>query len=150
MAHSLRSHYFHLIWATKNRKPLIVPDIQQRLYAYMGGIIRKHQSTPLAIGGMPDHVHLLIELKQYDHYSTLIKNIKTFSSHWVHKNFPEHKSFAWQEGYASFSVSYSALNQVRHYIQHQEQHHQAISFEKEYVNILDHCHIKYDPRFVMG
>ncbi|MFI4957087.1 MAG: IS200/IS605 family transposase [Gammaproteobacteria bacterium] len=150
MAHSLRAHYFHIVWATKNRNPLITPTIQKGLYPYMGGIIRNHQSVPLAIGGVSDHVHLLIELKKCDHYSTLIKNVKTFSSHWVHKNFPEHKAFAWQEGYASFSVSYSGLNQVKNYIQHQEKHHQSMSFEEEYLKILQHCQIKFDDRFVMG
>jgi REP element-mobilizing transposase RayT len=124
--------------------------MRERLYAYIGGVIRKHLCIPISIGGTSDHIHLLIELKQYDQYSTLIKSIKTSSSHWIHKNFPEHKSFSWQEGYGSFTVSYSGLNQVRDYIQQQEKHHEHMSFEKEYLKILDHCQVKYDSRFVIG
>lgn len=150
MTHSLRAHYFHIVWATKNRTPSITPIMQERLYAYIGGTIRKHQSIPIAIGGTSDHVHLLVELKQYDQHATLIKNIKTSASHWIHKNFPEHKTFSWQEGYASFTVSYSALNPVRDYIQHQKEHHEKMSFEEEYLKILKHCKIQYDPRFVLG
>ncbi len=150
MAHSLRSHYFHLVWSTKNRQPFIQPSIQHRLYAYMGGIIRQHHAVPLSIGGMPDHIHLLIELKKFDDYSTLIKNIKTSSSHWIHKNFPKQQSFTWQEGYASFTVSYSGLNQVRDYIQNQEKRHQGMTFEDEYSKIVGHCQIKHDHRFLFG
>jgi putative transposase len=91
---------------------------------------------------MSDHVHLLIEL--LDNFSHFIRDLKASSSKWFHKNFP------WQEGYGSFSVSYSALETVQKYIQNQKQHHATMSFEEEYLKFLKHHHVKYDEKFVLG
>lgn len=150
MSHSYKVHYFHLIWSTKQRKPHIVPDVQSRLYAYIGGIVRNHKGKLLEIGGLPDHIHMLIELKDLDNFSYVIRNIKACSSLWVHQHFSQLKDFAWQEGYGSFSVSYSALEQVQKYIQCQEQHHAKMSFEEEYLKLLNLHQLKYDERFVLG
>ena len=79
--------------------------MQQRLYSYVGGIVRNYEGSLIEIGGMPDHVHLLIKLNNLDIFSSLIRDVKAHSSLWVHKNFPQLKDFAWQEGYASYSVS---------------------------------------------
>ena len=99
---------------------------------------------------MPDHVHLLIELSLLDKFSHFIRELKASSSQWIHKIFPNLHDFAWQEGYGSFSVSYSALQDVQKYIQNQEQHHATMSFEEEYLKFLKHHHVKYDERFVLG
>jgi putative transposase len=150
MTHSYRLHFFHLIWSTKNRVPQISADIQPRLYSYLGAIIRNHSGKLLEAGGMPDHVHLLIELSSLDKFSHFIKELKASSSLWIHKHFPALHDFAWQEGYGSFSVSYSALENVQNYIQNQEQHHATMSFEDEYVRFLNLHHVKYDQRFALG
>jgi REP element-mobilizing transposase RayT len=150
MTHSYRLHYFHLIWSTKQRLPHIAPDVQSRLYPYLGAITRNHSGKLLEIGGMSDHVHLLIELSLLDKFSHFIRDLKASSSQWIHKNFPSLHDFAWQEGYGSFSVSYSALQDVQKYIQNQEQHHATMSFEEEYLKFLKHHHVKYDERFVLG
>jgi REP element-mobilizing transposase RayT len=99
---------------------------------------------------MPDHVHLLIELSLLDKFSHFVRDLKASSSLWIHKNFPNLHDFSWQEGYGSFSVSYSALQGVQKYIQNQEQHHANMSFEEEYLKFLKHHHVKYDERFVLG
>jgi len=99
---------------------------------------------------MPDHIHLLIELGVLDKFSYFIRDLKASSSLWIHKNFDNLKKFAWQEGYASVSVSYSALNKVRGYIQNQERHHASLSFDEEYVNLLQYHQVNFDERFVLG
>ncbi len=139
-----------LIWSTKKRLPQISPDVQSCLYPYLGAITRNHSGKLLEIGGMPDHVHLLIELSLPDKFSHFIKDLKASSSQCIHKNFPNLHDFAWQEGYGSFSVSYSALEGVQKYIQNQVHHHATMSFEEEYLKFLKLHQVKYDERFVLG
>lgn len=150
MTHSYRLHFFHLIWSTKQRRPLITSDVALRLHPYMGAITRNHSGKLLEIGGMPDHIHLLVELSNLDEFSPFIRDIKASSSLWIHKNFANLADFAWQEGYGSFSVSYSSLEQVHRYIQNQAQHHETMSFEDEYLKLLRLHNVKYDERFVLG
>jgi putative transposase len=120
------------------------------LYPYLGGIIKSHKGRLLEIEGMPDHIHLLIELGVLDKFSHFIRDLKASSSLWIHKNFGNLKEFAWQEGYASLSVSYSALETVRDYIRNQERHHTSLSFDDEYVNLLKYHQVRFDERFVLG
>ena len=120
MTHSYRVHYFHIVWSTKNRVPWINPELQKRLYSYLIGIIRNHKGKLIEIGGMPDHVHMLIELSNLDKFSYFIRDLKSCSSLWIHQTFPQLKDFAWQEGYGSFSVSVSAISTVKKYILNQE------------------------------
>ena len=150
MTHSYRVHYFHLIWSTKDRRPYIDPEIEPHLYAYICGIVKNNHGELLEIGGMSDHVHLLVELKHLDKFSHVIRDIKASSSMWVHKNYPQLKDFAWQEGYGSFSVSFSALDNVKQYIHNQVEHHATMSFEDEYRKFLERHRIQYDQRFVFG
>ena len=150
MTHSYRLHYFHLIWSTKERYPHITADVQSRLYPYLGAITQNHSAHLLEIGGMPDHVHLLLQFSDHDKFSHFIRNLKASSSQWIHKNFPHLHNFAWQEGYGSFSVSYSSLKSVQKYIQNQAQHHKTMSFEEEYLKFLKVHGVKYDERFVLG
>jgi len=148
MTHTQKFHFFHLIWSTKNRAKLIDSKIQSNLYPYIGGIIRNYKGTLIEIGGMPDHVHLLINLRNLDKYSYLIRDIKAHSTSWAHKNFSNVREFAWQEGFASFSLHFSLIDTVRHYIKNQEKHHQVMTFEDEYLKFLDDQNIQYDKRFV--
>ena len=150
MTHSYRVHYFHLIWSTKGRKPFIKLEIESRLYDYLGGITRSHKGSLLEIGGMPDHVHLLIKFSSIDKYSDFIRALKANSTLWIHKNFQQFKDFEWQEGYGSYSVSYSSLDAVQKYIQNQEEHHRVMTFDEEYQKFLKGCGVQYDERFVLG
>lgn len=150
MTHSYRVHYFHLIWSTKNRVPFIEGEMQKRLYSYLGGIIKNHKGKLIEIGGMSDHIHMLLELSLPDAFSHFIRDLKACSSLWIHQTFPQKKEFAWQEGYASFSVSFSSLEKVREYIRNQEKHHAHDSFDQEYLKFLNQHNIRYDERFVLG
>lgn len=150
MASSYRSHCFHLVWSTKERKKLILPHFESRLYAYMGGVIRASKGSLLEIGGVEDHVHLLVGLGNLDHYSVLIRNVKSNSSKWIHEEFPEMRDFGWQDGYGSFSVCQTQLEGIRSYVQNQKIRHQTQSFEQEYISILERFNVPYDPKFVFG
>ncbi len=150
MTHSFKILFFHLIWSTKGRQQWITADVRQRLYPYLGGIIKHQGGELIEIGGMPDHIHLLIKQEILDGLSNHIRDLKANSSRWVYQNFPGKKEFAWQEGYGSFSVSYSAVPQVREYIINQEKHHSSMTFEDEYKKFLKGCGISYDERFVLG
>ena len=149
MTHSFRSNYFHLIWSTRNREPLITRENQSSLYAYMGGVIKNYDGKLIEAGGTFDHVHLLVGLSLPDKFSYLVRDIKTNSSLWLKKNSTQ-QYFAWQEGYGSFSVSYSLLEKVKQYIKNQEEHHKTKSFDEEYVQLLKKHKITYDTRFVLG
>jgi REP element-mobilizing transposase RayT len=150
MAHSHKSHFFHLIWSTKNRTQWIDAEMKSRLYAYMGGVVRNYNGALLEIGGMPDHVHLLINIKNLDKYSYLVRDVKAHSTLWIRKNFPLLREFEWQEGCASFTLHFSLLENVKNYIQNQEQHHQIMTYEEEYLMFLNKQEIIYDKRFVFG
>ena len=150
MTHTYRSQYFHLIWSTKLRKPWINAEIQSRLYPYMAAITRNNDAQLISIGGMDEHVHLLIECKNIDKFTSLVRDIKANSSKWVNNTFDIQNKFSWQEGYASYSVSYSAIPNIKHYIQNQEEHHRNMSFDNEYKILLNKHDISYDARFVLG
>jgi putative transposase len=148
MATSHRIHFYHLIWSTKERKNFLLPKIMKDLYPYIGGIVRNNKGSLLEIGGIENHVHLLIELSNTDKFTTLIRNVKAASSSWLKKEFLECKEFGWQDGYGSFSVSASMINKTCTYIQNQEHHHKKKSYEEEYINFLDANNVKYDLRYI--
>ena len=99
---------------------------------------------------MSDPIHIFIELSFIDKFSHFIRGSQSCSSLWVHRNFPQKKDFAWQEGYGSFSVGFSAIEKVRDYIRNQKKHHEHESFEQEYLKFLKYHNIQYDERFVLG
>ena len=115
----------------------------------MGGIVRDEKGALHAIGGMPDHVHLLIQWRTDDSVSNLLRNIKSRSSAWIHRTFPDLATFAWQEGYSVFSVSKSIEPDVKAYIEHQADHHKQRDFREELLTMLRLHEIEFDERFVV-
>ena len=148
MASSHRVHFFHLIWSTKRRQNLILPKIQNQLFSYIRGIISNSGATLIEIGGIPNHVHLLVEVSNLDRFTSMIRNIKASSSGWLKGKFPECSNFAWQDGYGSYSVSYSQIEKTKRYIQNQEIHHEKQTFEEEYKTFLNRCDVKYEERYL--
>lgn len=138
----------HVVFSTKNREPLIEPDLKSELHAYLGGLTRSLKGKAYAINGMPDHVHILMSLPPVVSISEALRFIKANSSGWVHDKWAQRSSFAWQLGYGAFSVSKSNVHSVVTYIQNQEQHHQKIGFKEEYLYLLDKHEIEYDERYV--
>ncbi len=104
----------------------------------------------IAIGGMPDHVHILLSLPATSSVAKTIQLLKGGSSKWVHDTFPEQAGFQWQEGYGAFSVGTSQVPQTIEYIQSQQQHHQKRTFEQEFLAFLQRHKIDYDTRYVWG
>jgi REP element-mobilizing transposase RayT len=140
----------HLIYSTKDRRRQIAPDLQSRLWPYLGGIARENGLHAMAVGGGEDHVHMLLGLCATLSLSSSLQRIKGASSRWVHENFPDLGCFAWQEGYGAFSVSQSQVGRTIRYIQGQEEHHRRTSFEEEFVAFLRRYGMPYDPQRVFG
>ena len=150
MANTYSSLHYHLIFSTKNRTPYLKMEIEQRIWAYIGGIARHHKITALQIGGYDDHIHALVMAPPTISLSQIAQYLKGSSSQWIHETFPELRDFAWQEGYSAFTVSQSNLPAVMQYIQSQREHHKKKSFEEEYRDFLNKHGIEYDERYLWG
>lgn len=139
------SLHFHVVFSTKNREPRIAAEWRERLHSYLGGVARKSECIPEAIGGVADHVHLLLGLKATARLADVVRDIKSVSSKWVHDEVGD-RAFAWQEGYGAFSVSPSHRENVRSYIARQEAHHRNRTFQEEYLELLHRCGVDFDER----
>jgi REP element-mobilizing transposase RayT len=144
MSHSYVHNPIHVVFSTKERRRLIPKEMRTRLWAYLAGVCKKQKIFVHEIGGMEDHLHMLIEVPPWLAYSKAIQEIKTSSSQWMGRH------FAWQRGYGIFGVSASKLNAVVRYIQRQEEHHRKRTFEQEYIALLEKHGIAYDLRYVFG
>ena len=133
MSDSYTNLLYHIIFSTKDRRPLITEDCQPRLYDYMGGTIRRLGGISLELNGTEDHVHLLTKLRADKALSDVLRDLKANASGWMHDVFPESKAFSWQRGYGAFTVSHSNLEEVRHYIAHQKEHHRKTFFRDEFI-----------------
>lgn len=135
------------MFGTKNHEPVITPAWRDRLHAYLGGVIRTLDGVPEAIDGMADHAHLLIGLRATHTLAGVLREIKSVSSAWVHEDVGV-SSFAWQEGYGAFTVSPSQIENVRAYIQEQEEHHRTRTFREEYLELLRRSGVEFDERYL--
>ena len=131
--HSFNSCLMHCVFSVKERRPLLTPAIRERLWPYLGGIARDNGMKALAIGGVADHVHLLVSLPATLAVSKAMQLLKGNSSKWLRETFPELRrdGFAWQEGFGSFSVGISGVEDTVEYIRTQEEHHRHRSFREE-------------------
>jgi REP element-mobilizing transposase RayT len=148
MPQSFACLHHHLVFSTKNRAPLITPEIQLRLFDYIGGILRSEHCALVAAGGMPDHVHLLVSLCRQISIADTLLIVKSSSSRWVHETFPPFSGFTWQAGYGAFAVSYSHLDRVKEYLSRQAEHHRRISFQEEFIAFLQRHGIEDDERYL--
>ncbi|MBI3829492.1 MAG: IS200/IS605 family transposase [Planctomycetes bacterium] len=140
------SLHYHLVFSTKNREPLILPAWRARLHEYLGGTVRGLGGIPEEVGGVADHVHLLVGLKATHGLADFMRELKKCSSMWVHDEWGR-PPFAWQEGYAAFTVSPTAREAVRGYIRNQEEHHRAKSSREELIEMLRAAGVAYDPSY---
>lgn len=150
MANTYTSLHYHVVFSTKNRVAHLTPEIQQRVWPYIGGVARKHKMTALQVGGFDDHIHALVMAPPTLAPSQIAQYLKGDSSKWIHETFPKLRDFAWQEGYGAFTVSKSNLESVVSYIQKQREHHQQRSFQEEYLDFLQKHGVEYDERYVWG
>ena len=127
---------------------MIAPALRDRLWPYVGGIARENQMKAIEVGGMPDHVHVLLSLPSTLPIAKALQLIKGGSSKWVHDTFPEHRLFRWQAKYGAFGVSVSLLEKTIQYIKNQEAHHRRMTFQEEFVALLKRHQIAYDERYL--
>jgi REP element-mobilizing transposase RayT len=150
MANTYTSLYYHTVFSTKNRVRFINREIERRVWAYLGGVARKHRMTALQVGGHEDHIHALIIAPPSLAPSQVVQFLKGESSRWMHDEFPELRGFAWQDGYGAFTVSKSNLPEVTRYIRNQREHHRKRTFQEEYLEFLQRHGIEYDERYLWG
>ncbi len=124
------SNLVHFVWGTKDRRPLIKDYWKDRLYGYIGGVLKNKKASLLAAGGMSDHVHVLASLPSTVTLAQIANAMKANSSRWIHEELHNDR-FSWQEGYGAFSVSKSGEHRVIDYIKNQEEHHRQQTFEEE-------------------
>jgi REP element-mobilizing transposase RayT len=136
MSHSYQCCLVHVVFSTAERRPLIEKEMADRLHAYIGGIARKNGIVALAVGGVADHVHVLLSLPRTMSVAKAVQLVKAGSSKWLNETFPPLKRFAWQEGYGAFSVSVSHRERTIAYIQGQAEHHKKTSFAEEFKRFL--------------
>ena len=148
MAGTFTNLLYHIVFSTKHRQPLITTTLQEELYKYMGGIVRGEGGTHLVIGGMTDHVHLVARFKADKSVSHMLQLIKANSSKWSNERPEQNSRFAWQTGYAAFSVSESQVGAVRDYVRRQDEHHRISSFQEELLALLRKHEIDYDERYL--
>jgi len=140
--------HIHAVFAVQNRKSLISKEWQERLYKYIIAIIHKRNHKVLAIGGMPDHIHILFGFRPTQALSALMQEVKRDTSEWINQNKFVTGKFKWQEGYGAFSYSKSQIPNVAKYIENQEKHHSKKTFAEEYRKILEDFGVEYDERFI--
>jgi putative transposase len=150
MANTFTSLHYHLIFSTKNREPWISHDIEERIWKFLGGIARENGMKALQIGGMPDHVHVILGLPPTQTVSKTMQLLKGGSSKWIKETFPRMRGFGWQDGYGAFTVSKSNLPEAIKYVQDQREHHRVKSFQEENLAFLIRHGIEYDERYVWG
>jgi REP element-mobilizing transposase RayT len=142
--HSFTSCHLHVVFSTKERRRLITLDLQQRLWPYLGGIARENKIKALCVGGVEDHVHILLSLPSTVAISKAVQLLKGNSSKWIHETFPAQHGFAWQEGYGAFSIGISGVDDTIKYIQSQSEHHRTKLFKEEFVAFLKKHGLEYD------
>ncbi|WP_035603286.1 IS200/IS605 family transposase [Haloferula sp. BvORR071] len=137
--------HYHIIFGTKHREPSITPDIRHRLHEYLGGLVHGLGAETHGIGGVADHVHLLVTLKATHCLADFMRELKKASSIWMKTEGAKPK-FEWQEGYCAITVSPSARGAVSKYIAGQEEHHRVRTFSEELVDLLKKAGLPYDER----
>jgi REP element-mobilizing transposase RayT len=149
MAQSLSQIYLHIVFSTKNRISFLRDrTLRQRIHAYLAGTCRNLDSPSLIVGGVEDHVHLLLRLGKEMNVSTLIRELKRDSSKWIKGLAPDLRTFYWQQGYGAFSVSPSHVDPLKKYIASQEEQHRRETFQDEFRRLLRKYGIEYDERYV--
>ena len=148
MPQSLVRVYLHIVFSTKDRKPYLSdPCHLEKAHGFLKGTLDNLKCPRLKIGGVADHVHLLVGLKATHCLADVLRELKKSSSVWVHEQIRV-DDFAWQEGYAAFTVSATARPAVREYIANQEEHHRQKSYRQELVEMLERAAIEYDPAYL--
>ncbi len=147
MSFSYIYHHFHIVFSTKNREPTIAPAWRAKFHAYFNGVIEGLNGKCEIVGGTSDHIHLLVRLDAMHRTADFVREVKKAASKWARRE-SGLRHFAWQEGYASITVSPSIVDEVRRYIENQEHHHKKRDFRSELILLLRRCGVEFDERFL--
>ena len=147
MGSTYLSLHYHIVFSTKERRPYIADAWRARLHEYLGGTVRGLDGVPESVGGVNDHVHLLVGLRATHALADFVRELKKAATNWVHEEVQQ-KAFAWQEGYGAFTVSPTSRKSVKRYILNQESHHRQRSYEDEFIAFLAQAEIEYDPKYL--
>jgi len=139
---------YHIVFSTKERRPVIAADARPRIREYMGGIIRNAGGSMLAANGTADHIHIAAIGSPTIAVCKLIQLIKGNSSKWIHDTFPNLQSLYWQESYGAFTVSPSGLAKLLAYVRDQEEHHRTVDFKQEFLALLRKHGVEHDERYI--
>jgi putative transposase len=150
MPHTYSSNLVHCVFSTKERVRSLKPEVQPKLWSYMGGIARNHGFVALAVGGTEDHAHALLSLPPIMAVAKAVQLLKGSSSRWLHETHPDMKTFAWQQAYGAFSLSISHADDTIAYILNQSAHHAKRDFQQEFLAFLKKHGVQYDPAHVWG
>ena len=145
MAQTHARLWVHVVFSTKDRRPLLRAEIRSDLFNYIAGIVREFDGTPVIVNGVADHVHMLFSLPPKMSLAEALRIIKARSSSWVRRTSP---TFAWQPGYGAFTVSQSDLDEVKQYVVDQEHHHRRVQFQDEFLSLLKKHGIEYDEQYL--
>jgi REP element-mobilizing transposase RayT len=138
----------HVVFSTKERRPLITQQLQEKLWPYIGGIARNHKMKAIKVGGVEDHIHILLSVPATLDIAKAVQLLKGSSSKWVHETFPDLQTFEWQEGYGAFSIGVSGVADTTAYIENQKEHHKRMTFQQELASILKKHGIEFEPRML--
>lgn len=148
MPQSLSIPLTHLVFSTKDRMPFLKQPFRAEMHAYLATTARNHDCPCLRVGGVDDHIHMIVDLSRTLAVAKLIEELKTESSKWAKTQGPSLRKFSWQRWYGAFSFSYDGLDRLVKYVDNQEHHHKKMDFKTEYRKILDKYRIEYDERYV--
>ena len=148
MANTYSQSYFHLVFAVKNRNALIMKGWKGELEKYITGIIQNHGHKLIAIGSMPDHIHIFIGYNLNHLIPNLVEEIKTSSSAWIKEKQLSKFKFTWQKGYGAFTYSHSQIDVVAKYVINQEEHHRRKSFKEEYLEMLRKFEVEFKDEYI--
>lgn len=148
MGQSLAAICVHIVFSTQDRHPhLAEPGVRKETHAYIGGIVNNQGSPLIEIGGVADHVHILVRLGKTTTIADIVKEVKRSSTTWLKQTKGLHE-FAWQAGYGAFSISQEHVPATREYIKNQEEHHRKVDYQEEFLQILREHGIEWDDRFI--
>lgn len=145
---TFRQIYYQIVFSTKYRKPALSIEHEDKLYKYIWGVVKNKNCKLYRINGMPDHIHLLIDLHPSVSLSSFVKDIKISSNIWIKQSglFPDFEE--WQSGYGAFTYSVREKDMIVNYIKNQKEHHKQESFEDEYKNLLRSHGIDFDEKYL--
>ena len=147
MANTYTQLFTHIVFHTKSTGIIMRDEDLSRVFQYIGGIIRDEGAIPFAIGGVADHIHILMSLPKTAALSDLMRVIKAKSSKWLRRLDSYYELFSWQDGYGAFSVSPSLMERTKNYILTQAEHHKTKTYREEYKGILEGYGIEYDEHY---